>query len=619
LFNALQDERNRAFIDLVGQSDLIELPVADNAAARRATDRALDRFAEQIGTQAAVVRDAYAPAFDELEGLAVVRGSVDVDPGPFDLGNADAADAAFWRYTALVDALLDANARVAVAIDDAELRRGADLSYLASRQTDLIARLVSTVLVASVSEGGLDTRDELTLAGGLHGQAVAGTTTIEDLARGDYAEIGATLLEQHRSRGFLDRVVPEIIATGRVDVAEVLRAVSVPRDESYYGFRTNVKVILEREASALAASAERRARGFQALAVAAVLVAATVAWSVARAIARPLRALTRDATDMADRRLPNAVTDVLGAPLGEDVVVPVLAPLTSSTRDEIADVAAALDTVQTSALDLAVGQAVLRRNLADSFLHLGRRNQGLLGRQLDLLTELENGTTDPDSLADLFRLDHLATRMRRNAESLLVLAGTASSRQWAAPVRITDVIRAAVGEVEDYQRVRVGGVEPATVEGAAAADLIHLLAELIDNALVYSPPDQTVEVRGRTTTLGTVADGYTLAVVDTGLGMSADELARANVRLAGGESFTVSPSKYLGHYVAGHLAARRGIEVTLHNSLAAGAGDSHGVTAVVGLPPALLVGLPPAPATPRKAVQAPAGAPLQREVRWKVP
>src|SRR6185503_19358706 len=104
------------------------------------------------------------------------------------------------------------------------------------------------------------------------------------------------------------------------------------------------------------------------------------------------------------------------------------------------------------------------------------------------------------------------------------------------------------------------------VVGAAAADLIHLLAELIDNALIYSPPEQTVEVRGRTNTLGTVGDGYSLAVVDTGLGMAPDEMARANLRLAGGESFTVSPSKYLGHYVAGHLAARGGIEVTLHAS-----------------------------------------------------
>ena len=177
---------------------------------------------------------------------------------------------------------------------------------------------------------------------------------------------------------------------------------------------------------------------------------------------------------------------------------PTVDPVVVNTRDEVADVADALNTVQDTALDLAVEQAVLRRNIADTFVNLGRRNQNLLGRQLDFITELETNETDPDTLANLFRLDHLATRMRRNAESLLVLAGIEPPRKWAAPVRLTDVIRAALGEVEDYQRVTVRGVEPATILGSAAADLAHLLAELIENALVFSPPDQTVDIRGRT-------------------------------------------------------------------------------------------------------------------------
>ena len=200
---------------------------------------------------------------------------------------------------------------------------------------------------------------------------------------------------------------------------------------------------------------------------------------------------------MAEQRLPAAVTDILETPLGDDVTVPTVDPIQVNTRDEVADVADALNTVQDSALDLAVEQAVLRRNIADSFVNLGRRNQNLLGRQLDFITELEANETDPDTLSNLFRLDHLATRMRRNAESLLVLAGIEPPRQWAAPVRLTDVIRAALGEVEDYQRVTVRGVEPATIIGSAAADLAHLLAELIENALVFSPPDQTVDIRGR--------------------------------------------------------------------------------------------------------------------------
>ena len=268
------------------------------------------------------------------------------------------------------------------------------------------------------------------------------------------------------------------------------------------------------------------------------------------------------------------------------------------TRDEVSDVAEALNTVQDSALDLAVEQAVLRRNIADSFVNLGRRNQNLLGRQLDFITELETNETSPDTLSNLFRLDHLATRMRRNAESLLVLAGVEPSRKWAAPVRLTDVIRAALGEVEDYQRVTVRGVEPATIVGAAAADLAHLLAELIENALVFSPPDQIVDIRGRNR-----HDGYTLAVIDSGLGMPAADVEAANRRLAGEESFTIAPSKYLGHYVAGNLAARHDITVHLDNS------PGNGITATVRLPASLLTTDSPVEDQPPVRASQSAGAP----------
>ena len=306
--------------------------------------------------------------------------------------------------------------------------------------------------------------------------------------------------------------------------------------------------------------------------------AIVLTWLVSRSITKPLRSLTRQAKEMAERRLPDAVIDILETPLGDDVAMsPPSTPCVVHTRDEVADVSAALNTVQDTALDLAVEQAVLRRNIADSFVNLGRRNQNLLGRQLDFITELETNETDPDTLANLFRLDHLATRMRRNAESLLVLAGIEPPRKWAAPVRLTDVIRAALGEVEDYQRVTVRGVEPATIIGSAAADLAHLLAELIENALVFSPPDQTVDIRGRNR-----PDGYTLAIIDSGLGMPPTDVTAANRRLAGAESFTIAPSKYLGHYVAGNLAARHNIHVTLDNS------PGNGITATIDLPPTLL-------------------------------
>jgi anti-sigma regulatory factor (Ser/Thr protein kinase) len=201
--------------------------------------------------------------------------------------------------------------------------------------------------------------------------------------------------------------------------------------------------------------------------------------------------------------------------------------------------------------------------------------------------------------------------MRRNAESLLVLAGIEPPRQWAAPVQLSDVVRAALGEVEDYQRVIVRHLEPASVTGAVAADIAHVMAELLENALSFSPPDQSVEIKGRLT-----IEGYTLAISDNGLGMSAAEVAQANRRLAGEESFTVAPSRYLGHYVAGHLASRLGVVVELQDS------PAGGITARLDVPMGLLANeetdpyltkmgaqQPAAPAAVEAEMQAPAAAP----------
>jgi signal transduction histidine kinase len=353
--------------------------------------------------------------------------------------------------------------------------------------------------------------------------------------------------------------------------------------DAYSRFRTGVADAVEAEANRLVDQAERTQRLYLAAASLVILLTILIGRRVALSITRPLKALTKQAAEMANGRLPDAVQDILETPLGEDVTVPHMDPIAVQTRDEVADVADALNTVQDSALELAVEQAVLRRNIADSFVNLGRRNQNLLGRQLDFITELEQNETDPETLANLFRLDHLATRMRRNAESLLVLAGIEPPRKWAAPVRVTDVIRAALGEVEDYQRATVRTVEPATIVGSAAADLAHLLAELTENALIFSPPDRSVEIRGRTQNAAESGQaGYMFTVADSGAGMRPEEITRANRRLAGAESFTIAPSKYLGHYVVGKLAAFHGLDVRLHST------PGGGITATVHLTPDLV-------------------------------
>jgi hypothetical protein len=185
-------------------------------------------------------------------------------------------------------------------------------------------------------------------------------------------------------------------------------------------------------------------------------------------------------------------------------------------------------------------------------------------------------------LANLFRLDHLATRMRRNAESLLVLAGIKPPRVWRVPVMISDVVRAALSEIENYQRVEILAVETAAVVGSGAADLAHLLAELIENAIAFSPPHQQVEVSGQYQRMGPEAGAFIVTIADAGIGMSPEDVGRANERLAGRESFAVAPSQYLGHYVAGMIARRHGITVRLDSSA------SRGTTATVTLPPSLL-------------------------------
>jgi signal transduction histidine kinase len=506
----------------------------------------------------------------------------------------------FDGYTRVMDPFFEASRQVAGAVDDPELRRGAELVVLSAQQANMFAIVGRDLLLAQLggqSPDGLNTPAELSAVARGLSELLANEQEIAARATGIYGPFAEELFASADVQQ-ISQLADQSVATGVVDIPTIVADTSGtdPENSSYTVFRRAVADTLSAKADEVQAAAEARQRRSVVLAAIALVVATVVMWLVSRSITRPLRSLTRQARGLADRRLPDTVIDILETPPGDDVRIPSFEPVAVKTRDEVADVADALNMVQETALALAVEQAVLRRNIADSFVNLGRRNQNLLGRQLDFITELEANETDPDALANLFRLDHLATRMRRNAESLLVLAGIEPPRQWAAPVRLTDVIRAALGEVEDYQRVIVRGVEPATVLGSAAADLAHLLAELIENALVFSPPDQTVDIRGRNRPARAAggADGiagYTLAIIDSGLGMPPADITAANRRLAGAESFTIAPSKYLGHYVAGNLAARHDIHVHLDNS------PGNAITATIDIPTNLLTNDTPAAVT----------------------
>ncbi|HXP54295.1 MAG TPA: nitrate- and nitrite sensing domain-containing protein, partial [Streptosporangiaceae bacterium] len=297
---------------------------------------------------------------------------------------------------------------------------------------------------------------------------------------------------------------------------------------------------------------------------------------IARRIVRRLDRLRGSVETLANEELPEVVTRLRR---GEDVPVEQLASTTSDLgKDEIGRVGRAFDAARRTAVEAAVGEARMRRGVNDVFRNLARRNQSLLHRELTVLDGMERRTTDPETLEDLFRLDHLTTRMRRHSEGLIILSGAAPGRGWVHPVRMIDVLRAAAAEVEDYSRVTVTTPSQAALAGPAVADVIHLLAELIENATTLSPPYTPVRVSG-----DMVASGFAVEIEDRGLGMSEPRYAELNHRLDEPPEFDVFNSEQLGLFVVGQLAKRHGIRVTLRPS-------PYGGTTAIALIPTSLVG-----------------------------
>jgi signal transduction histidine kinase len=314
---------------------------------------------------------------------------------------------------------------------------------------------------------------------------------------------------------------------------------------------------------------------------------------VTRALLRPLGVLKRTALEVADRRLPEAMSRLREGD-APDVTID---PVPVRTSEEIGQVARAFDEVHSQAVRLASEQAQLRANVNDIFVSLSRRTQGLVERQLKLIDRLESGEQDPQQLDNLFQLDHLATRMRRNSENLLVLAGAEATNRSGRPVRLVDVLRAAVSEVEQYQRLVLQQPPAILVLGRAANDLVHLLSELLDNATQFSPPDSQVMVSSEAATDGSVS----IEVADRGVGMTDEELAQANERLANPQPVDASVSRRMGLFVVGRLASRHGIEVRLRRGEA-----GVGIWACVTLPPRLVR---VASETPEKVQPQPAAEP----------
>lgn len=317
-----------------------------------------------------------------------------------------------------------------------------------------------------------------------------------------------------------------------------------------------------------------------ALVIAALLIALAVALVVARSLLQPMRRLRQAALNAAREQLPRTIERVRA---GESISWTSKQAVPVRTTEEIGQLARAFDDMHEQAIKLAAEQAELRRQVSEMFMTLSRRSQTLVESQLEVIEGLEADEQDPRRLSGLFRLDHLATRLRRNGENLQVLAGGSPARRDSSPVTVVELLRAATSEIDDYRRITLAHAPSGSVRAVAAADVVHILSELLENATRYSPPDQKVVLsadRG--------ADGGLLfEVVDAGLGMAPDDIEAANRRLAMADSVGPETTRRMGLFVVGRLAARHGVTVRMRPTFERT--TRAGITASIHLPGALVI------------------------------
>ncbi|MEU7052932.1 nitrate- and nitrite sensing domain-containing protein [Streptomyces eurythermus] len=356
-------------------------------------------------------------------------------------------------------------------------------------------------------------------------------------------------------------------------------AVNTLKYKAYRQIESDMADKAVNEASGIADDAKTSALITGAVVVIGLLAAFILAGMVARQMSRAMRRLRNAAFGIAEQRLPMLVDQLSRTDPGR--VDTRVEPIPITSKDEIGEVARAFDQVHREAVRLASEQALLRGNINAIFTNLSRRNQSLIEGQLTLITDLENNEADPDQLENLFKLDHLATRMRRNGENLLVLAGEEPGRRWDQPVPLIDVLRAASSEVEQYERIELSGVPEAEIHGRAVTDLVHLLAELLENATTFSSPQTKVRV-----TATRLPDGRVMIEIhDKGIGLTAEDFADINHKLANPPTVDAAISQRMGLFVVGRLSDRHGIRVQLRPS-----GEQAGTTSLVMLPDAITHG-----------------------------
>lgn len=567
-----------------------------------------DVFAQRARSDAAIAALLENPygsdqeTIDRVENfsdrLPSLRGVIPSSPSTYRLSGAAVGRAVFAADTAALEAMSDG----AVSILEAtrEFDRFTDELQAATKFNDEL--FVDGTLAADIST--LQLFDQFAWHQNVEGQVYVALASLPASARSEATlEVGdAAARDAQLWRSAIDQLGStnmvssfQVVVNGAdanqveaarqtmaslvpgqplsVSAADVQKAFVVQAAE-LQTLRSELSADTIAKVDAVRTDASRSAYAAMALAALFVAIVGALIYLLYASIRKPLRRVTERSLEVANVELP-AVVAALRADV--DAELPEIQTIHSSTNDEIGQLVNAFNQMSATALELAGEQALSRRAVGDMFMNLGRRNQKLLNRMLHNLDDLQRNEQDPAALQALYEVDHLTTRMRRNAESLLILAGAQQTRRFVDPVAAGDVVRASLAEVENFERVQIIGDSRQQIRGEFVADLTHLVAELVENALTFSPPDSTVQVTTRMT-----QRGFMVTVNDDGIGMSPDKLAVANRRIELAATQEETPSKFLGLFVVGRLAARRSVTVRLYES------PSGGIAVRVALPDSAL-------------------------------
>ena len=538
------------------------------------TDQAVSRFRARLaqfqGVYPAGSQQEVTPALGELDTLQYLRHAA--------LKTQMPEMVVFQKYTTVLDSLFQVEDQTAQGSGDSVLAQTVDVLGLVSRTREEASEQ-RALLSAALLRGSLQAPEAAALSKAAANQEASQQTF----------DLSATTPQRVLWNNTVSGSFVYLAAADEQQAASLqarthsLTGDSLTADAFYDAMSNGINTQMGSVERSLVNSVISRADSLRARALtsallvgAAVLAILTIALVftvlVARSMVGPLRRLSRGAIEIAGIGLPRTVRRISEGHTAD--VEPDVAPFDVDSTDEIGDVARAFDQVHREAVRLASTEAALRSNVNAMFVNLSRRSQSLVERQIHLIDDMEQGEQDAEQLGSLFQLDHLATRMRRNSENLLVLAGHETPRAWKQSVALLDVLRAAVSEIERYERVSLNVQPGIAVRGQAVNDLVHLVAELVENATSYSPTDTPVAVSGQLLTSG----GVLLDITDQGVGMSSDDLAHANWRLDKPPVVDVTVSRRMGLFVVARLAARHGIRVRLRSAA------TGGLTALVWLP-----------------------------------